>query len=36
VSSFYSPEFNAHFFHVAGDSADDGVMWVYRYQSGRR
>jgi hypothetical protein len=32
VSSFYSPDLNAHFFHVAGDSADDGVMWVYRYK----
>jgi hypothetical protein len=32
-SSFYDPVLNAHFIHCAGDSADDGVMWVYRYKS---
>lgn len=32
VNSFYSPECNAHFYHVAGDSSDNGVMWVYRYK----
>lgn len=32
VSSFYSPELNAHFFFVAGDSNDDGVIWAYRYK----
>ncbi len=32
-SGFYSPELNAHFFHTAGDSRDDGVMWVYRYKA---
>ncbi|MEX0702249.1 MAG: hypothetical protein WD069_09155 [Planctomycetales bacterium] len=31
-SGFYFPELNAHFFHIAGDSRDDGTMWVYRYQ----
>jgi Kelch motif len=31
-SGFYSPELNAHFFHVAGDSQDNGTMWVYRYK----
>jgi hypothetical protein len=31
-SSFYDPELNAHFIHCAGDSADDGVMLVYRYK----
>ena len=31
-SGFYSPELNAHFVHVAGDSADNGIMWVYRYK----
>jgi hypothetical protein len=31
-SSFYDPELNAHFIHCAGDSADDGVMLVYRYR----
>src|SRR4051794_32034638 len=25
-------ELNAYFCHVAGDSKDDGVMWVYRYK----
>ena len=30
-SGFYNPDLNAHFVHVAGDSADNGVMWVYRY-----
>jgi hypothetical protein len=32
ANSFYSPELNAHFIHVAGDSTDNGVMWVYRYK----
>jgi hypothetical protein len=31
-SSFYDPELNAHFIHCAGDSADDGMMLVYRYK----
>ena len=31
-NGFYSPELNAHFFHVAGDSADDGRIWAYRYK----
>ena len=31
-SGFYNPELNAHFVHVAGDSADNGIMWVYRYK----
>lgn len=30
-SGFYDPDLNAHFVHVAGDSQDNGVMWVYRY-----
>jgi hypothetical protein len=34
-SGFYNPDLNAHFVHVAGDSADNGVMWVYRYKRGR-
>src|SRR5262249_36287680 len=34
--SFYSPELNAHFLYVAGDSDDHGVMWVYRYKSSRK
>jgi hypothetical protein len=31
-SSFYAPEVNAHFLHIAGDSQDNGVMWVYRQE----
>jgi hypothetical protein len=31
-NGFYSPELNAHFFHVAGDSRKDGTVWVYRYR----
>jgi hypothetical protein len=31
-NGFYSPELNAHFFHVAGDSNDDGTVWAYRYR----
>jgi hypothetical protein len=31
VGSFYCAELNVHFFHVAGDSEDDGVVWAYRY-----
>jgi hypothetical protein len=29
---FYDPELNAHFCYFAGDSDDDGSMWVYRYK----
>jgi hypothetical protein len=29
---FYAPELNAHFFYLAGDSQDNGTMWVYRYK----
>jgi hypothetical protein len=28
---FYSPEVNAHFFYISGDSSDRGTMWVYRF-----
>jgi hypothetical protein len=28
---FYDPELNVHFIYVARDSADNGVMWAYRY-----
>jgi hypothetical protein len=31
-SGFYSPDLNAHFIHAAGDSEDNGAMWVYRYR----
>jgi len=30
TNAFYDPALNAHFFHVAGDSDDNGVIWVYR------
>jgi len=35
LHSFYSPEFNAHFYHLAGDSTDNGLMWAYRHGAGR-
>ena len=31
-SGFYDPDLNAHFVHVASDSGDNGIMWVYRYK----
>jgi hypothetical protein len=31
-SAFYDPDLNAHFFHCATDSEDDGVMSFYRYK----
>ena len=32
ANTFFDRELNAYFCHVAGDSKDDGVMWVYRYK----
>lgn len=32
ANSFFDRELNAFFCHVAGDSRDDGVVWVYRYK----
>ncbi len=32
VNSFYDPLLNVHFFHVAGDSEDNGVIVAYRYK----
>jgi hypothetical protein len=32
VNAFYDPLLNVHFFHVAGDSEDDGVVVAYRYK----
>lgn len=29
---FYDPVLNVYFCYFAGDSADDGTMWVYRYK----
>jgi hypothetical protein len=31
-NGFYDPATNAVFIHSAGDSKDDGVIWVYRYK----
>jgi hypothetical protein len=31
VNAFYDACQNAHFFHVAGDSRDDGVIYAYRH-----
>ncbi|MHC4914816.1 MAG: Kelch repeat-containing protein [Planctomycetota bacterium] len=32
VHGFYSPDVNAHFVYVAGDSSGRGNMWAYRYK----
>lgn len=32
ANTFFDRELNANFCHVAGDSSDNGVMWVYRYK----
>jgi len=34
--SFYSPEVNAHFLYVAGDSTDRGTMWAFRYKNHKK
>ena len=34
-TGFYDPESNAHFFHTATDSRDNGTLWVYRYKRRR-
>ena len=31
-NGFYDPELNAHVIHGAGDSDDNGTVWVYRYK----
>jgi len=31
LNAFYCPELNVHVFHGAGDSDDNGAVWVYRY-----
>lgn len=33
ANTFFDSELNAYFCHVAGDSSDNGVMWVYRYKN---
>lgn len=35
-NGFFDPGQNAIFIHTAGDSQDDGVIWVYRYKGGRK
>jgi hypothetical protein len=35
-NGFYDPELNAVFLHSAGDSEDDGAVWVYRYRRAGR
>jgi hypothetical protein len=32
IGTFYDPGLGVHFFFAAGDSRDDGEMWVYRYK----
>jgi hypothetical protein len=32
VNAFYDPLLNVHFFHVAGDSDDNGVILAYRHK----
>ena len=36
TNAFYDPMLNAHFFHVAGDSDDNGTVWVYRHKRAQR
>ena len=35
TAGFYDSALNAHFFYVAGDSDDDGTMYVYRYKKAK-
>lgn len=32
INGFYDPKLNIHFFHDAGDSRDNGVIWAFRYK----
>jgi len=32
INGFYDPVLNAHYYHLAGDSDDNGIMLVYRYR----
>ena len=32
ANTCYDRELNAYFCHVAGDSNDNGVVWVFRYK----
>jgi len=31
-NAFYAPDLNVYIFYSAGDSADDGSIWAYRYR----
>lgn len=33
ANAFYDPEGNVHYWFSAGDSQDNGTMWVYRYKN---
>jgi hypothetical protein len=32
MSGFYDPVLNVHYYHLAGDSDENGTMLVYRYR----
>ncbi len=36
INAFYDPDSNVHLFHVAGDSADNGTIWAYRYKKAKK
>jgi hypothetical protein len=36
TNGFYSSRLNAHFFHTAGDSTENGFIWVYRHGQGQK
>jgi hypothetical protein len=36
VNGFYDTRLNVHVFHSAGDSRDDGTIWVYRYKRAKK
>ena len=35
-NGFYDPALNAVFLHSAGDSDDNGTIWVYRYKVNKK
>jgi len=36
TNAFYDPVLNLHFFHVAGDSDDNGVIWAWRHRTAQK
>ena len=36
VNAFYDPQLNVHVLHGAGDSSDNGSIWIYRYKRGNK